>query len=65
MSLRVVLVLTGGLGFFAVGANAQSVLFDFDSLPPHSGLPGAYTDQPRVTPRLGLPLSFFHLNARA
>ena len=43
MRLRAVLILTGGLSFFAAGANAQSVLFDFDSLPAHSGLPGAYT----------------------
>jgi hypothetical protein len=36
-------MLTGGLCFFAAGAQAQSVLFDFDGLPAHSGLPGAYT----------------------
>ena len=27
----------------STGTSAQSVLFDFDSLPAHSGLPGAYT----------------------
>ena len=43
MRLRAVLILTGGLSFFAAGANAQSVLFDFDSLPAHSGLPANYT----------------------
>jgi hypothetical protein len=43
MKMRVVLILTSGLSLFAVGANAQSVLFDFDSLPAHSGLPGSYT----------------------
>jgi len=43
MKSRTVLILTGGLSLFAVGANAQSVLFDFDSLPAHSGLPASYT----------------------
>jgi hypothetical protein len=37
------LILAGVLSLLAVNANAQSVLFDFDSLPAHSGLPGAYT----------------------
>ena len=30
-------------GLLIVRAQAQNVLFDFDSLAPHSGLPGAYT----------------------
>ena len=37
------LALLGGLSLFAASASAQTVLFDFDSLPAHSGLPGAYT----------------------
>ena len=43
MTLRTVLIFAGGLCFFAAGANAQSVLFDFDILTGGSGLPGAYT----------------------
>jgi len=43
MKWRIALILAGGLSLFAVGANAQSVLFDFDSLPAHSGLPASYT----------------------
>jgi len=43
MRSRTVLILAGGLSLFAVGANAQNVLFDFDSLPAHSGLPASYT----------------------
>jgi len=43
MKSRIVLILTGALSLFCVGANAQSVLFDFDSLPAHSGLPAIYT----------------------
>ena len=43
MKSRTVLILASGLNLLAVGANAQNVLFDFDSLPAHSGLPGAYT----------------------
>lgn len=43
MKLRAALILAGGLSLFSGAAEAQSVLFDFDSLPPHSGLPGSYT----------------------
>jgi len=43
MTWRAFLIFTGGLCVFAAGANAQSVLFDFDSLPAHSGLPAGYT----------------------
>ena len=43
MKWRTVFVVTAGLNLVAAGANAQSVLFDFDSLAAHSGLPGAYT----------------------
>ena len=43
MRLRAALILTGALSLFPASANAQSVLFDFDSLPAHSGLPGSYT----------------------
>jgi len=43
MKSRTVLILLGALILSCVGANAQSVLFDFDALPPHSGLPASYT----------------------
>ena len=43
MKLGAVLFFTGGLIFLAPDAHGQSVLFDFDSLPPHSGLPSSYT----------------------
>ncbi len=43
MKLRSALILTCVLIVSSGGAAAQSVLFDFDSLPAHSGLPGAYT----------------------
>ena len=43
MKSGAVLFLACVLSLFAVNANAQSVLFDFDSLPAHSGLPGSYT----------------------
>jgi hypothetical protein len=43
MKSRVLLILMSAWSLFSVGANAQSILFDFDSLPAHSGLPGSYT----------------------
>ncbi len=43
MRLRSALLLTCVSGLFSGGAAAQSVLFDFDGLPAHSGLPGSYT----------------------
>src|SRR4249920_2942947 len=43
MKLRAVLILFGGLSLFTASGNAQTVLFDFDSLPAHSGLPAGYT----------------------
>jgi hypothetical protein len=43
MNWRAALVLAGVLSLFANAADAQTVLFDFDSLPAHSGLPGSYT----------------------
>ena len=43
MRLRTALILTGVLNLLSDGAAAQGVLFDFDSLPAHSGLPGSYT----------------------
>ncbi len=43
MKKRSALILAGVLSLFSGRVAAQSVLFDFDSLPAHSGLPGAYT----------------------
>src|SRR4249920_3043999 len=43
MKLRAVLILFGGLSLFTASGNAQTVMFDFDSLPAHSGLPAGYT----------------------
>ena len=43
MNVRTSLVLASAIGLFALRAEAQSVLFDFDGLPPHTGLPGSYT----------------------
>jgi len=43
MNLRAVMVLLGGVSLFAVSVNAQSVVFDFDSLPAGSGLPAGYS----------------------
>ena len=43
MQMRSALILTSVVCLFSTGAAAQSVLFDFDSLAAHSGLPVAYT----------------------
>src|SRR5512136_1587384 len=43
MRWRSALMLTCLSALLSTGASAQSVLFDFDSLPAHAGLPGAYT----------------------
>ena len=43
MNTRASLIVAGALCLLAVRADAQSVLFDFDTLPPHSGLPASYT----------------------
>ncbi len=43
MRLRSALMLACVSSLLSGGAAAQSVLFDFDSLPAHSGLPGSYT----------------------
>jgi hypothetical protein len=43
MTVRAVLIFTGALSLLSARADAQSILFDFDSLPPHSGLPGSYS----------------------